>query len=54
MRLKTCVNCGQVFNPDLDDEGFVVSEKLCYHCFEDSVDAFEERRRERIAISNEY
>lgn len=45
-----CKKCGVRFEVEDDEE----QTKLCYHCFEDSVEEFEEKRRERIARENEY
>lgn len=49
-----CLKCGDQFLPDRDDDGEIVSGKLCYHCFEDGVEEHEERKRERISRQNEY
>lgn len=49
-----CKKCGEGFLPDLDHDGEIVSEKLCYFCFEDALEEFEEKKRERIARENEF
>lgn len=49
-----CLKCGDQFLPDRDREGELVSDKLCYHCFNDAIEDFEEKKRERIARQNEY
>lgn len=53
--MRKCVECGRMFDPEQDfpDDDFP-QEKLCYECFEASVEEFEEKRRERIARENEY
>lgn len=50
--MKPCKKCKQ---PYADEEGSDEFETgLCYHCFEEGVEEYEERRRDRIARSNEY
>lgn len=48
--------CCKVCNkPYLEDESAdEYGTGLCYHCFEDGVEAADERRRLRIARQNEY
>jgi len=51
-----CQRCGGAFKAEWigdDDNGFL-QDKLCYDCFEDSLEEYEERKRERIARKNEY
>lgn len=45
-----------MFDPDLDadDDDEFPQTKLCYNCFEDGVEEYEIKRRERIARKNEY
>jgi hypothetical protein len=50
--MNTCKRCQQGYREDEDDDGFETG--LCYQCFEDSLEEYEERRRERIAKANEY
>lgn len=52
--LKRCAKCGDKFEPEEDDDGEIIQDKLCYHCFEDGVEEHEIRKRERIARENEY
>ena len=47
-----CKKCNRPYQDDPDDDGH--GTKLCYECFEESLEDFEEKRRERIARSNEY
>lgn len=47
-----CKKCRGAFTCEEDDDEFGTG--LCYHCFEDSVEEAEERRRERIARENEF
>lgn len=55
MKVCHCQCCGDPFVPQWDDAlADYVSLKLCYHCFEDSVEDYEEHHRERIARQNEY
>lgn len=54
MEMHKCQRCGEQVLPDLDDDGEIMSNKLCYHCFEDALEEHEERKRERIARENEY
>jgi hypothetical protein len=49
---RTCQACHQ--DIDLFCEIETGQDKLCYECFEASLEEYEEKRRERIAISNEY
>lgn len=49
-----CLKCRCKFEVEEDDDGYPVSTKLCYNCFEEGVEDFEEKRRERIALANEY
>lgn len=49
----TCKRCRQpYFEGDEDDDDFETG--FCYQCFEDALEEYEERRRERIARQNEY
>lgn len=55
-KAKKCQKCGDFFEPEWigsEEQGFLQA-KLCYDCFEDSLEDFEENKRERIARSNEY
>lgn len=48
-----CKRCRQpYFEGDEDDDNFETD--LCYCCFEDALEEYEERKRERIARQNEY
>lgn len=47
-----CKRCSQKAECDEDDD--CEGTNLCYQCFEDSLEEYEERRRERIARQNEY
>lgn len=53
-----CQRCGSNFDDsehyNLSDEVFEGIPKLCYHCFEDALEEWEEKKRERIARENEY
>lgn len=53
-----CLKCGCKFSDsehyDCAGEPFEGIPKLCYHCFEESVEEYEIKRRERIARDNEY
>lgn len=55
---KKCLKCGNLFVPEIadgaDGEQYEVNTKLCYTCFEDGVEDFEEKRRERIARESEH
>lgn len=37
-----------------DDDDLSIGTGLCYHCFEEGVEEYEEKRRRRIAEQNEY
>lgn len=52
--LKHCQSCGQKFEVEYDEEGWPVSTKLCYHCFEDGVEQAHFDRLDRIARENEF
>jgi len=52
MTMDKCKRCQREYHDDEDDDGFETG--LCYQCFEDSLEEYEERRRERIARANEY
>lgn len=58
VELLKCKKCGDSFKveyeEDADGNEYPVSLNLCYHCFEDGVEEYEIRRRERIARENEY
>lgn len=47
-----CKKCEQkaAYEYGDDNEG----TGLCYYCFEDGMEEYEERRRQRIAEANEY
>lgn len=47
-----CKRCNALYFCDEDDDEF--GTKLCYHCFEDGLEEYEELRRKRIALQNEY
>lgn len=47
-----CKRCQTPYVDDEDDDGYGTG--LCYHCFEDSLEEYEEMRRDRIARANEY
>lgn len=49
-----CQKCNAPFELEYDDEGYPLSEKLCYYCFEDGVEEAHFNRLERIALENEY
>ena len=54
-KMFVCQKCHREFLPEQDDDEFEFSQtKLCYECFEASLEDYEERRRERIARQNEY
>lgn len=48
----TCKKCGEQAECDYDDEN--EGTNLCYDCFEEALQNYEERRLERIARDNEY
>ena len=50
--MERCKRCGDSYHDDEDDDGYETG--LCYRCFEDSLEEYEEKRRERIARENEY
>jgi formylmethanofuran dehydrogenase subunit E len=47
-----CKRCNEPYYEEDDYDSFETG--LCYHCFEDSLEEYEERKRERIARENEY
>ena len=47
-----CKKCRLPYHEDEDDDEFGTG--LCYHCFEEGIEEYEERRRRRIAEQNEY
>ncbi len=47
-----CKRCRLSYYEDEDYDSFETG--LCYNCFEDSLEEYEELRRERIARANEY
>jgi hypothetical protein len=51
-KLPRCRKCGDRFQCDEGDDEYGTG--LCYHCFEDGLEVYEERRRERIARQNEF
>ena len=53
MRLQ-CKKCSAPFEVEYDDEGYPITDKLCYHCFEDAVEEAHFRMQERIQRANEY
>lgn len=50
--MQTCKRCHRKYFDDEDDDGF--ETMLCYECFEESLEEYEELRRRRIAERNEY
>lgn len=49
----TCKRCRDRYEEgDENDDNFETG--LCYHCFEDALEDYEIRKRERIARQNEY
>lgn len=54
-----CLRCDKAFVPEVI-EGYYgsvsefIQDKLCYHCFEEGLEEWEERRRRKIAERNEY
>jgi hypothetical protein len=50
--MDVCKQCHLKFHDDEDDDGFKTG--LCFRCFEDSLEEYEERRRRKIAERNEY
>ena len=51
-KAPVCKRCRERYHEDEDDDHF--ESGLCYHCFEDVLEDWEERKRERIARQNEY
>lgn len=47
-----CRKCQRLYEDDDRDDNYETG--LCYACFEDGVEDYEERRRERIARENEW
>lgn len=53
---KRCQKCGDFFQAEWigsAERGFM-QDKLCYECFEESLEEHEDRKRGRIARANEY
>jgi len=50
---ETCKKCFKTFIDD-DEDSDNHGTRLCYYCFEEEMENYEERRRERIALENEY
>jgi len=50
--MDKCKRCGVAYHDDEDDDGFETG--LCYYCFEESLEEYEELRRQKIARANEY
>ena len=48
-----CKVCKQNYIEEDEDDDHA-GTGMCYHCFEDSLEEYEERKRERIARRNEY
>lgn len=53
---KRCQKCGDFFQAEWigSEENGYMQDKLCYSCFEDSLEDYEDNKRERIARENEY
>lgn len=51
-QLPRCKKCNRKFLADEDDDEYGTG--LCYECFEEGVEEYEIKRRERIARENEY
>lgn len=49
---QRCRRCNSLYEDDEDNDEFGTG--LCYFCFEDSLEEYEERKRQRIAEQNEY
>jgi len=47
--LLNCVRCGNLFDENEEEQ-----DKLCYHCFEESLEQWEEDCRRKIAEMNEF
>jgi formylmethanofuran dehydrogenase subunit E len=47
-----CKRCGESYYEEEDYDSFETG--LCYYCFEESLEEYEIRKRERIAEQNEY
>lgn len=52
MDKQVCRKCRRPYVEDEDDDGYRTG--LCYECFEEGVEEYEIKRRERIARENEY
>jgi hypothetical protein len=50
--MEKCKRCRRPYHEDEDDESFETG--FCYQCFEDALEEYEEKKRERIARQNEY
>ena len=51
-KMFKCKKCGCNYDPDEDDDDF--DTEMCYICFEESLEEFEEKLRKKIALKNEY
>jgi hypothetical protein len=47
-----CKSCDKSYSCDSIEDNFGTG--LCHYCFEGALEEYEEHRRERIAIANEY
>ena len=52
MERGNCKCCGERYENEPGDDAYETG--MCYHCFEESLEEHEERKRERIARANEY
>ena len=53
MRPKSvCRKCHMSFFDDVDADEYGTG--LCHHCFEEGVEEYEEKKRQRISEQNEY
>lgn len=50
--METCKRCKLQYRDDEGDDGFETG--LCYQCFEEGLEEYEEARRRKIAERNEY
>lgn len=48
----TCKKCNEQYFDQHEDENY--ASGLCYNCFCDKVEEYEERRRDKISRDNEY
>lgn len=50
-----CKSCkGRIVIEEPEDDEYECIPTLCYSCEQDAVEKYEEKRRNRIAIENEY